>query len=121
MLSSARCAGCANAHEGSENVIRSRCEACLTKAPCYGLLEEGKKRWCAGCAKVRRPALHARPQPRSARPHAATVRGGSAPCSPMRGPREGPHNGVGASASLPLSESLALSYYIEDCMEGCAS
>ena len=43
MLSSARCAGCANAHEGSENVIRSRCEACLTKAPCYGLLEEGKK------------------------------------------------------------------------------
>ena len=29
-----------------------RCEDCALKAPNFGLLAEGKKRWCAGCAKA---------------------------------------------------------------------
>jgi hypothetical protein len=27
------------------------CEDCGTKQPSFGHLEDGKKRWCSGCAK----------------------------------------------------------------------
>jgi hypothetical protein len=31
------------------------CEDCVPKAPTFGLVAEGKKRWCAGCAKRHMP------------------------------------------------------------------
>ena len=30
---------------------KTKCEGCQLKLPNFGLPAEGKKRWCAGCAK----------------------------------------------------------------------
>jgi hypothetical protein len=42
----------ANAHTGAVDVSNKKCEDCELKAPRFGLPSEGKKRWCAGCAKA---------------------------------------------------------------------
>ena len=34
---------------------RKMCEGCGLKQPSYGLPAEGRKRWCAGCAKKNHP------------------------------------------------------------------
>ena len=36
---------------GTEDLLSKKCEGCGLKAPTFGLPMEGKKRWCAGCAK----------------------------------------------------------------------
>jgi hypothetical protein len=34
-----------------------KCEDCSLKLPSFGLPAEGKKRWCAGCAKAHAGAV----------------------------------------------------------------
>ena len=41
-----RCAACSKAHVGAVNVNSKRCEDCKLTQPSFGLLAEGKKRWC---------------------------------------------------------------------------
>jgi hypothetical protein len=36
---------------GAVNVVTKKCEECQLKQPSFGLLAEGKTRWCSGCAK----------------------------------------------------------------------
>ena len=46
------CVGCAAA-EGNGAVLldqRKKCEGCGLKVPSYGLLAEGRMRWCVGFA-----------------------------------------------------------------------
>jgi hypothetical protein len=38
-------------HVGAVNVKSKKCEDCGPKQPNFGLPAEGKKQWCAGCAK----------------------------------------------------------------------
>ena len=39
------------------DVSNKKCEGCRLKVPSFGLLAEGKKRWCAGCAKAHTGAV----------------------------------------------------------------
>ena len=42
---------------GAVNVVTKKCEGCGLKQPHFGLPAEGKKRWCAGCAKRHTPGV----------------------------------------------------------------
>ena len=39
------------------DVANKKCDGCQLKLPRFGLLAEGKKRWCGGCAKGRKGAV----------------------------------------------------------------
>jgi hypothetical protein len=62
-----RCAPCGKPR-GAVVIVRNTCEECSVKKATYGLASDGKKRWCAGCAKAKPNAtdlVRARPRARA--------------------------------------------------------
>ena len=64
---------------GAVNIMDKKCEGCGLKVPSFGLPSEGKRRWCAGCAKAHAGAEHLK--------HTAGSRRTQAGGSPQKKPK----------------------------------